>query len=156
MADSVGFIGLGTMGGPMAANLAKAGVPLVVYDANPAAAAAAARQVGVTVAGSPGDVASRVNVLFTCLPNDAIVRGVYLSPGGIAARGRQGLVRCAAGDLQGEHEQVGECGTHGGSLGCGRIAGLSAAIAGGARPAARRMRMGTVFPNSQTRNGLQI
>jgi 3-hydroxyisobutyrate dehydrogenase-like beta-hydroxyacid dehydrogenase len=33
-------------------------------------------------------------VLFTCLPNDAIVRGVYLAPGGIAARGRSGLVTC--------------------------------------------------------------
>ena len=94
MPDTVGFIGLGTMGGPMAANLAKAGVPLIVYDANPAAAAAAARQAGVTAVGSPGDVASRVSVLFTCLPNDAIVRGVYLAPGGIAAGGRQGLVTC--------------------------------------------------------------
>jgi 3-hydroxyisobutyrate dehydrogenase-like beta-hydroxyacid dehydrogenase len=94
MPDTVGFIGLGTMGGPMAANLAKAGVPLVVYDANPAAAAAAARQAGVTAVGSPGDVASQVSVLFTCLPNDAIVRGVYLAPGGIAAGGRSGLVTC--------------------------------------------------------------
>jgi 3-hydroxyisobutyrate dehydrogenase-like beta-hydroxyacid dehydrogenase len=94
MPDNVGFIGLGTMGGPMAANLAKAGVPLIVHDANPAAAAAAARQPGVTAVGSPGDVASQVSVLFTCLPNDAIVRGVYLAPGGIAARGRSGLVTC--------------------------------------------------------------
>jgi 3-hydroxyisobutyrate dehydrogenase len=94
MADSVGFIGLGTMGGPMAANLAKAGVPLVVYDANPAAAAAAAKQPGVMAVGSPGDVASRVYVLFTCLPNDDIVRAVYLAPGGIAAGGRPGLVTC--------------------------------------------------------------
>jgi 3-hydroxyisobutyrate dehydrogenase len=94
MPDRVGFIGLGTMGGPMAANLAKAGVPLVVYDADPAAAAAAARQAGVTAVGSPGDVASRVSVLFSCLPNDAIVRAVYLAPGGIAAGGRAGLVTC--------------------------------------------------------------
>src|SRR5688572_19582823 len=94
MADSVGFIGLGTMGGPMAANLAKAGVPLIVYDANPAAAAAAARQAGVTAVGSSGDVASRVSVLFTCLPNDDIVRAVYLGPGGVGAGARAGLVTC--------------------------------------------------------------
>ena len=94
MPDSVGFIGLGTMGGPMAANLAKAGVPLVVYDANPAAAAVAANQPGVTAGGSPGDVASRVAVLFTCLPNDDIVRAVYLAPGGIAAGARGGLITC--------------------------------------------------------------
>jgi len=94
MADSVGFIGLGTMGGPMAANLAKAGVPLVVYDASPAAAAAAGTLAGVTVVASPGEVASRVNVLFTCLPNDAIVHAVYLDAGGIAGGARAGLITC--------------------------------------------------------------
>ncbi len=55
MADRVGFIGLGTMGMPMAANLAKGGVPLVVYDASPAALAAAAKLPGAIAAG----VASR-------------------------------------------------------------------------------------------------
>src|SRR6185436_5906764 len=94
MADSVGFIGLGTMGGPMAANLSKAGVPLVVYDASPAAAAAAGTLAGVTVVASPGEVASRVNVLFTCLPNDAIVHAVYLDAGGIAGGARAGLITC--------------------------------------------------------------
>src|SRR6185503_17365669 len=94
MADAVGFIGLGTMGGPMAANLAKAGVRLVVYDVSAAAATAAARQPGVTVAASPSDVASRVAVLFTCLPNDDIVRTVYLGANGIAAGARAGLVTC--------------------------------------------------------------
>src|SRR4029453_12324577 len=74
MPHSVGFIGLGTMGGPMAANLAKAGVPLVVHDASPAAVTATTRHAGVTAAGSPGDVAAQVAVLFTALPNDDIVR----------------------------------------------------------------------------------
>ena len=94
MADAVGFIGLGTMGGPMAANLAKAGVPLVVYDASAGAATAAGKQPGVSVVGSPGDVAARVTVLFTALPNDDIVRAVYLGPGGVAAGARPGLVTC--------------------------------------------------------------
>ena len=94
MPDAVGFIGLGTMGGPMAANLAKAGVPLIVHDASAAAAAAAGRHPGVTVAASPGDVAGRVAVLFTCLPNDDIVRAVYLGANGIAAGARPGLVTC--------------------------------------------------------------
>ena len=94
MPDTVGFIGLGTMGGPMAGNLTKAGVPLVVYDASAAAAAAVAKQSGVTVATSPSDVASRVAVLFTCLPNDDIVRTVYLGPSGIAAGARPGLITC--------------------------------------------------------------
>jgi 3-hydroxyisobutyrate dehydrogenase-like beta-hydroxyacid dehydrogenase len=36
MTDTVGFIGLGNMGGPMALNLVKAGFELVVHDINPA------------------------------------------------------------------------------------------------------------------------
>jgi len=94
MADAVGFIGLGTMGGPMATNLAKAGVPLVVYDASAAAAAALGKQAGVTIVASPSEVASRVAVLFTCLPNDDIVRAVYLGANGVAAGARAGLVTC--------------------------------------------------------------
>jgi len=92
--DAVGFIGLGTMGGPMAANLAKAGVPLVVHDASAAAVAAAMRQAGVTAVGSAGEVAARVAVLFTALPNDEIVQAVYLGPAGVAAGGRAGLTTC--------------------------------------------------------------
>ena len=92
--NRVGFIGLGTMGGPMAANLAKAGVPLTVFDTSAAATAAAAKQSGVTVAGSPADVARQVGVLFTCLPNDDIVRAAYLGAGGVAEGGAAGLVTC--------------------------------------------------------------
>jgi 3-hydroxyisobutyrate dehydrogenase-like beta-hydroxyacid dehydrogenase len=94
MSDIVGFIGLGTMGMPMTANLAKAGVPLVVHDASPAAAAAAGKLGGVTVAASAGEVASQAAVLFTCLPNDDIVRAAYLGPGGVAAGGKAGLITC--------------------------------------------------------------
>jgi 3-hydroxyisobutyrate dehydrogenase len=46
------------------------------------------------VVGSPGEVASRVKVLFTCLPNDAVVRAVYLDAGGIGGGGRAGLITC--------------------------------------------------------------
>ncbi|SRR6266542_2402186 len=94
MSDIVGFIGLGTMGMPMTANLARAGVRLVVHDASPAAAAAAGKLGGVTVAASAGEVASQAAVLFTCLPNDGIVRAAYLGPGGVAAGGKAGLVTC--------------------------------------------------------------
>jgi 3-hydroxyisobutyrate dehydrogenase-like beta-hydroxyacid dehydrogenase len=94
MADRVGFIGLGTMGMPMAANLAKGGVPLVVHDASPGALAAAANLPGAVAARSVAEVAAQAAVLFTCLPNDAIVREVYLGAGGIAASARRGLVTC--------------------------------------------------------------
>jgi len=94
MADRVGFIGLGTMGMPMATNLAKGGVPLVVYDASPAALAAAAKLPGASVASSLAEVAGQAAVIFTCLPNDAIVREVYLGPGGIVGAARAGLITC--------------------------------------------------------------
>src|SRR5438105_10944352 len=94
MTERVGFIGLGTMGGPMASNLAKAGKPPVVYDASATAMAALAKLPGVTLAKSAADVAAQSTVVFTALPNDAIVRGVYLGVDGIVAGARAGLVTC--------------------------------------------------------------
>jgi 3-hydroxyisobutyrate dehydrogenase-like beta-hydroxyacid dehydrogenase len=93
MSDTVGFIGLGTMGGPMAANLARAGVPLVVHDIDPAATAAA-EKAGARVVPCPADVAARSAVLFTCLPDDEIVRTCYLGPRGVVEGGRRGLISC--------------------------------------------------------------
>src|SRR5437667_1145884 len=94
MSDSVGFIGLGTMGGPMAQNLVKAGVRVVVDDANPNATKPFAGRPGVTVARSAADVAAGTKALFTCLPNDEIVRSAYLGAHGVAAGGARGLVTC--------------------------------------------------------------
>ena len=94
MNDTVGFIGLGTMGMPMAANLAKAGIRLVVHDANAEAATQAGTLPGTAVAQSAADVAAQSTVLFTCLPNDDIVRAAYLGAGGIASGGKAGLVTC--------------------------------------------------------------
>ena len=94
MSETVGFVGVGTMGGPMAANLARAGVSLVVHDASRAATDALVQQAGVAVAGSAREVAARSRVVFTCLPNDAIVKAAYLGEDGIAAGGARGLVTC--------------------------------------------------------------
>ena len=90
----VGFVGLGNMGGNMALNLAKAGYRLVVFDVLPAAVAALTSLPGVEAAKSPGAVAAQSDVLFTVLPNDAIVRQTYLDPDGIGAQGRAGLITC--------------------------------------------------------------
>ncbi|HKZ08812.1 MAG TPA: NAD(P)-dependent oxidoreductase [Methylomirabilota bacterium] len=94
MSDTVGFIGLGTMGMPMATNLSKAGVRLAVYDASPTATADARKLAGVTVADSPAQVAAQSDVLFTCLPNNDIVLRVYLEAGSVIQGGRSGLVTC--------------------------------------------------------------
>ena len=93
-AERVGFIGLGTMGGPMATNLAKAGIPLVVHDAAAAASAALGALPGVLVAPTPAEVGAQAKVVFTCLPNDAIVHDVYLGAHGVAAGAPSGLVTC--------------------------------------------------------------
>jgi 2-hydroxy-3-oxopropionate reductase len=100
--EVVGFIGVGTMGGPMARNLARAGVRLVVHDTSPAATAALGELPGVSTAGSPADVARQVSVLFTCLPNDAIVRETYLGPQGVAAASRDGLITCDCSTVSAE------------------------------------------------------
>lgn len=94
MTDTVGFIGLGTMGGPMAANLARAGVRLVVHDLDAGAARTLAETGGAQVVDSPAEVAARSRVLFTCLPDDAAVRGCYLGPRGVVEGGNRGLVSC--------------------------------------------------------------
>ena len=94
MSETVGFIGLGTMGLPMLSNLAHKGMALVVHDASPAAAAAASGLPGVTVVSSAAEVAARSDVLFSCLPNNDIVLGAYLEAGGVALGGRPGLITC--------------------------------------------------------------
>ena len=117
MHGKVGFIGLGTMGMPMASNLAKGGAALVVHDASPAAVAAASKAAGVSAAASPAEVAAQVDVLFTCLPNNDIVREVYLKPRGIAAGARSGLVTCDCSTVGPEvtvqiSEALGRAGVH--------------------------------------------
>lgn len=67
---TIGFIGLGEMGGPMARNLLKAGYPLIGYDLDPArlqAAAAAGMRPGAGVA----DVVAQCDIIATSLPSSA-------------------------------------------------------------------------------------
>jgi 3-hydroxyisobutyrate dehydrogenase-like beta-hydroxyacid dehydrogenase len=100
--DTVGFIGLGTMGLPMAENLARAGVALAVHDASAEALARAAGLPGATACPSPRGVAARSGVVFTCLPDDRVVEAVYLGPDGVAAGGAAGLVSCDCSTVSAE------------------------------------------------------
>jgi 3-hydroxyisobutyrate dehydrogenase-like beta-hydroxyacid dehydrogenase len=88
----VGFIGLGTMGAPMAANLASAGVDLIIYDVLPEALDRVARGAVVQQAGSPAEVASAAAIVFTCLPSEDAVRTVYFGGDGILVGATTGLV----------------------------------------------------------------
>lgn len=94
MDDVVGFIGLGTMGGPMVGHLSKAGRPAVVYDADPAALERAAKLPGVEAAANPREVAGRCSVLITCLSNNDAVDAVYRGEEGALQGLREGQVTC--------------------------------------------------------------
>ena len=82
MTDTVGFIGLGVMGRPMAKNLLKAGFPLVVHSrsAGPVDELVTA---GAARASSPADVARRAKRIITMLPDSPDVELVMEGPDGV-------------------------------------------------------------------------
>src|SRR3954469_15983772 len=75
MMARIGFIGLGNMGLPMAANLAKAGHAVTGFD-TVEAALAKAREAGIAIAGSAADAARDADFIVTMLPNGAITLAV--------------------------------------------------------------------------------
>ncbi len=78
----IAFIGLGNMGGPMAANLAKAGHTLRVFDLVPAALEAAVAA-GASAASSAADTLDGAEVVISMLPASRHVEGLYLGENGI-------------------------------------------------------------------------
>ena len=80
----VGFIGLGVMGGPMAANVLKGGHELTVYDLNPAAVAQLTA-LGAKAAASPRELGQASEVVITMLPEPQHVEGAILGEHGAAA-----------------------------------------------------------------------
>ena len=71
MKPSIGFLGLGIMGGGMCQNLLRAGYPLTIWNRSPAKCAALA-SAGATIADSPACVAEQSDILFLCVTNEAI------------------------------------------------------------------------------------
>ncbi|MDR1190016.1 MAG: 3-hydroxyisobutyrate dehydrogenase [Bifidobacteriaceae bacterium] len=80
--STIAWIGLGNMGGPMTANLVRAGHTVKGFDLNPAALAEAAAH-GVTAAASLAEAVADADAVFTMLPKAANVRSVYQDSGGI-------------------------------------------------------------------------
>jgi 3-hydroxyisobutyrate dehydrogenase len=70
-----GYIGLGNLGGHLAASLLQAGHRVTVFDRNPALAERHAA-LGATVAPSVSAMAEQVDHVFTCLPNPAVSEAV--------------------------------------------------------------------------------
>lgn len=81
---AVAFIGLGNMGGPMAANLVKAGFPVRVFDLVPAALEAAVAA-GASSAASAADAVKGAQVVISMLPASRHVEGLYLGETGVLA-----------------------------------------------------------------------
>lgn len=88
---TVGYIGLGIMGKPMAFNILKAGFSIVVHNRSRAAVDELVAE-GAKEAKSPGEVASQVDIVFTNLPDSPDVELVALGENGIIDGAHEGLI----------------------------------------------------------------
>ncbi|MFL5280833.1 MAG: NAD(P)-dependent oxidoreductase, partial [Rhodopila sp.] len=97
----IGFIGLGNMGLPMAANLVKAGHQVTGYDLN-SPMMMALTQAGGQIATSAAEAVKDADIVVTMLPAGEHVRHVYLNQGGLidVTKGRQPLlIDCSTIDV---------------------------------------------------------
>lgn len=90
-------VGLGTMGAPMARNLARKGFPLALATRTPGNAEALAAELAgspapVTAATSPAGAAALADVVVSCVPDAPEVEAVHLGAGGTAETARPGTV----------------------------------------------------------------
>jgi 3-hydroxyisobutyrate dehydrogenase-like beta-hydroxyacid dehydrogenase len=83
MKQKIGFMGLGIMGGAMAANLLKAGYPLMVYNRTPGKAETLA-QMGAGVASTPRHLAQAADVLITMVTGPEAIYELLFAPEGAA------------------------------------------------------------------------
>ena len=98
--STIGFIGLGNMGGPMVRNLLKAGHALKVFDLSQEAVAASVKD-GAKAAKSAADAAAGAEVVFTMLPAGPEVREVYLGAGKVVQSAAKGtlMIDCTTADI---------------------------------------------------------
>ena len=98
---TIGFIGLGNMGAPMAANLAKAGHRVIGFDIV-AARVSALEAAGGRVAATMSEAAASGEIVITMLPAGPEVRSVYLGEDGVLVHARPGalLIDCSTIDVE--------------------------------------------------------
>ena len=161
--EPVGFVGLGTMGRPMAQNLARAGFPVVVWNRNVTRAAelAAAAGAGVVVARTLAELGAAAPVVLTMLPDLPQVEAVLGGSGGMVPRpeGPQAGSTAAAGPrwIKGfgghvprpEGPQAGSTAAAGppdGSRGSGGMVPRPEGLLAGMRPGSVLVVLGTVSP----------
>lgn len=91
MGERIGFVGLGAMGGPMAANLVRKGHDVTVFDTDPARTVPLA-ELGAAVVETLAELAAAADVVITMLPDSPDVEAVVLGPGGIREHGRADML----------------------------------------------------------------
>ena len=122
---SIGFIGIGHMGRPMAEHLLNAGYSLYVYDVVREATEALAAK-GAQVAGSPQEMVKKVDVLFTMVQTGQQVKALCLGEAGVFQQARPGLlyIDCSSIDISTTRELHQEAQQH-------QIDMLDAPVSGG-------------------------
>jgi 3-hydroxyisobutyrate dehydrogenase-like beta-hydroxyacid dehydrogenase len=88
---TIGWIGLGKMGAPIVANLLKAGFDVTVYDVDSARVSELAT-LGAKPSASVASLASGVEIVFSIIPDDAVLRQIALGPDGIVAHAAPGAI----------------------------------------------------------------
>ena len=89
--ETIGFIGLGILGSPMAQNIQKAGYPMVVYDIREGATKPLLER-GARLAASPDEVARLSDVTLSSLPGPREVEEVALGPDGVLNGIKEGSI----------------------------------------------------------------
>lgn len=84
MSEAYAFVGLGHLGGHLAASLLRHGFAVTVFDRDPAAVARLVA-LGATAASSPAEAASRAGNAITCLPSPKVSEAVLCGPDGLMA-----------------------------------------------------------------------
>ena len=81
--ERIGFVGLGTMGASMAANLARAGAPLTVWNRT-AGRASALLELGAREAATPAELAAASDVVVVCVSHTPDVEAILFGSAGVS------------------------------------------------------------------------
>ena len=114
MSDRIAFLGLGAIGTPMAAHLARRG-PLAVWNRTAARAVEFAARYGALAAATPREAVVGADVVLTCLPTSREVDALLDGPDGLLAGLRRGalFLDCTSGDPAGSRRIYARLADHG-------------------------------------------
>jgi len=150
MIKRVGFVGVGTMGEPMATNLLKAGFDVVVVAHRRREAVERLVAAGAVETDTVAKAAGQVDAMVLCVSDDAAVESVTLGAEGVLSGGRRGLIvidtstispltsQCVADALREKEITLLDAPISGGQGGA--IAGTLAIMVGGPKEAFERVR----------------